>query len=153
MTPPSVIASRNIHAKAGPDPDNAVHASKCLSSIKRQRPIEENICRMISLFCPWLSDGGRVETTVMPSRICLERHMCLFVCPRENKENGRTRQAVLGIARITVVLGRTQEESCAMVTPARMLMSNLPANASLIPSSLRMRCATWGLQLKGVRLS
>jgi hypothetical protein len=69
MTPPSVIASRNMQAKAGPDPDNAVHASKCLSSRKRQRPIDENIWRMISLLCPCMSDGGRFETTVMPSRI------------------------------------------------------------------------------------
>jgi hypothetical protein len=34
-----------------------------------------------------------------------------------------------------------------MVTPERMLMSSFPANASLIPSSFRMGCATCGLQL------
>lgn len=50
----------------------------------------------------------------------------------------RTRHATLGIARIIVELGRTQLESCAMVTPDRMLMSNFPAKASLIPSSVRM---------------
>jgi len=60
-----------MQAKAGPDPDSAVQASKCLSSRKRQRPIEEKIFRMISLFNPSaLSAGGRFETTVMPSRIC-----------------------------------------------------------------------------------
>ena len=59
----------------------------------------------------------------------------------------RTRHATLGIARITVVLGRTQLESCAMVTPVMMLMSNFPAKAFLIPFSLRSGCATCGLQL------
>jgi hypothetical protein len=34
-----------------------------------------------------------------------------------------------------------------MVTPVRMLMSNLPAKASLIPLSLRMELAPCGLQL------
>jgi hypothetical protein len=53
----------------------------------------------------------------------------------------------LGIARTTVVLGRTQAESCAMVTPVRMLMSNLPFKASLIPLSLRTGNAPCGLQL------
>lgn len=62
-------------------------------------------------------------------------------------ETGRTRHATLGIARTTVVLGKTQAESCAMVTPVRMLMSNLPAKASLIPLSLRMELAPCGLQL------
>jgi hypothetical protein len=65
MTPPSAIASRNMHAKAGPDPDNAVHASKCFSSRNRHRPIEEKICDTICLG----SEGGRLETTVIPSRI------------------------------------------------------------------------------------
>jgi hypothetical protein len=35
-----------------------------------------------------------------------------------------------------------------MVMPVRMLMSNLPAKASLIPPSLRMGYAPCGLQLK-----
>lgn len=69
ITPPSAIASRNIHAKAGPHPDNAVHASKCLSSRKRQRPIEEKICLTITLEFTSESEGGRFETTVIPSRI------------------------------------------------------------------------------------
>lgn len=34
-----------------------------------------------------------------------------------------------------------------MVTPVRMLMSNLPAKASLIPLSLRIGPAPCGLQL------
>jgi hypothetical protein len=38
----------------------------------------------------------------------------------------------------TVMLGRTQAESCAMVTPVRVLMSNLPAKAPLSPLSLRI---------------
>ena len=75
MTPPSAIASRNMQAKAGPDPDRAVQASKCFSSRKRQRPIEENIFRIISLFNPSASEGGRFETTVMPSRICQASHI------------------------------------------------------------------------------
>jgi hypothetical protein len=83
MTPPSAIASRNMQAKAGPDPDRAVQASKCLSSRKRQRPIEENIFRMISLFNPSASEGGRFETTVMPSRICQASHT---YCRRRKKE-------------------------------------------------------------------
>ncbi len=66
------MASRNMHAKAGPDPDNAVHASKCLSSRNRQRPIEEKICLTICVLCPSDSEGGRVEMTVMPSRIYQE---------------------------------------------------------------------------------
>jgi hypothetical protein len=77
MTPPSAIASRNMQAKAGPDPDRAVQASKCLSSRKRQRPIEENIFRMISLFNPSASEGGRFETTVMPSRIYQASYICV----------------------------------------------------------------------------
>ena len=146
MTPPSAMASRNMQAKAGPDPDRAVQASKCLSSRKRQRPIEENIFRMISLFRLSMSEGGRFETTVIPSRIYQTSYM-ETPCGRKLRE-GRTRHGVLGIARMTVVLGRTQLESCAMVTPARMLISNFPASASLTPLSLRMRCATCGLQLK-----
>jgi len=59
----------------------------------------------------------------------------------------RMRHATLGIARAKVVLGRIQAESCAMVTPERMLMSNLPAKASFIPLSLRMVYAPCGLQL------
>jgi hypothetical protein len=149
MTPPSAIASRNIQAKAGPHPDSAVHASNCLSSRNRQRPIEEKICKVISLFRPSESEGGRVETTVMPSRICQNVHYDDYaVTPHGGRPSEkRTRQATLGMARITVVLGRTQLESCAMVTPVRMLMSNFPAKASLNPSSLRMGCATCGLQL------
>ncbi len=63
------------------------------------------------------------------------------------EKRGRTRHATLGIARTTVVPERTQAESCAVVTPVRMLMSNLPAKASLIPFSLRMVYAPCGLQL------
>ena len=147
MTPPSAIASRNMQAKAGPDPDRAVQASKCFSSRKRHRPIEENIFRMISLFNPSASEGGRFETTVMPSRICQASYTLTGAALQNERE--RTRHGVLGIARMTVVSGRTHSESCAMVTPARMLMSNFPARASLTPFSLRMRCATCGLQLEG----
>ena len=146
MTPPSTIASRNMHAKAGPHPDSAVDASKWRSSRRRQRPIEEKICRTICLFSPSEADGGRVEITVMPSRICIKEHLC------ELKHSGRgggrrTRHATLGIVRTTVVLGWTQAVSCAMLTPGRMLMSNFPAKASLIPLALSMGFAPCGLQL------
>lgn len=39
ITPPSAIASSTSNANAGPEPDKAVHASKCFSSRKRHRPI------------------------------------------------------------------------------------------------------------------
>ena len=147
MTPPSAIASRNMQAKAGPHPDNAVHALNCLSSRKRQRPIEENICKTISLFRSSESEGGNIETTVMPSRICRSPHHDYTIAPMADDPQKRTRHATLGIARIIVVLGRTQLESCEMVTPVRMLMSNFPTKASLIPSSLRIGYAACGLQL------
>jgi|SRR6266850_193824 len=54
--------------------DNAVHASNCSFSRKRQRPTEEKICKMISLFKASESEGGSVETTVMHSRICRSAH-------------------------------------------------------------------------------
>lgn len=69
MTPPSAMASRKMHAKAGPEPESAVHASKCFSSRKRQRPIEEKMLRMMERSSSESSDGGSVLTTVMPSRI------------------------------------------------------------------------------------
>jgi hypothetical protein len=109
--------------------------------------MEEKICEMISLFRASESEGGSVEATVMPSRICRSPHHDYTVTPVVDNPRKRTRHATLGIARITVVLGRTQLESCEMVTPVRMLMSNFPAKASLIPSSLRIGCATCGLQL------
>ena len=71
ITPPSAIASSTTHANAGPEPESAVHASKCFSSKKRHRPIVEKICRMIERSSSCVSEGGRVETTVMPSRICI----------------------------------------------------------------------------------
>ena len=77
-------------------------------------------------------------------------HVCEFLYGRGGfggRDVGRTRQATLGIVRTTVVLGWTQAESCATVTPGRMLMSNFPAKASLIPLSLRMGSAPCGLQL------
>jgi hypothetical protein len=64
------MASKNIHAKAGPDPESAVHASKCFSSRNLQRPIEEKIFRIIALSTSESGDGGIVDTTVIPSRIC-----------------------------------------------------------------------------------
>lgn len=70
MTPPSAIASSTRHAKAGPEPDKAVHASKCFSSRKRHRPMglksEVRIFRS-SAGCEEVGDGG--VTTVIPSRI------------------------------------------------------------------------------------
>ena len=69
MTPPSAIASRKMHAKAGPEPDRAVQASKCFSSRNRHRPIDENIFKIRARSLSSRSEGGRFETTVMPSRI------------------------------------------------------------------------------------
>lgn len=88
---------------------------------------------------------GKGVTTVIPSRICvmLGGEWCI-------KRRGRkdvTLQGVLGIARTTFVEGKTQFLICDIVTPARMLMSSLPSKASLSPSSLRIECASWGLQL------
>jgi hypothetical protein len=65
ITPPSASASRNTHANAGPDPESAVHASKCFSSRKRTRPTELNTASRIDR-----SAGRASEITVMPSRIC-----------------------------------------------------------------------------------
>lgn len=69
MTPPSAIASKKMQANAGPDPDNAVQASKCFSSRNRHRPMEEKILRIRSRSSSSESEGGRVLTTVIPSRI------------------------------------------------------------------------------------
>lgn len=72
ITPPSAIASRKIQAKAGPDPDRAVQASKCFSGRNRQRPIEQKIFKIIdesNSFSSSCELEDRVETTVMPSRI------------------------------------------------------------------------------------
>lgn len=104
---------------------------------------------MICLFSPSESEGGMFETTVMPSRIC-QNHL-INALRGWTMLGKRTRHATLGIARITVVLGRTQLVSCAMVTPERMLMSSFPTSASLIPSSFRMGCANCGLQLNTIR--
>lgn len=70
MTPPSAMASRNMHANAGPEPESAVHASKCFSSKNRQRPMDEKILRIIDRSTSVLGEIGSVETTVIPSRIC-----------------------------------------------------------------------------------
>lgn len=69
MTPPSAMASRKMQANAGPEPDKAVQASKCFSSRKRQRPIDENMLRMMDRWSSDSSEGERLLTTVMPSRI------------------------------------------------------------------------------------
>lgn len=127
MTPPSAIASRKIHANAGPEPESAVHASKCFSSRKRQRPMEEKMLRMILRSRSPSLDSGSVLTTVMPSLIL---------------------HGVFGIARTTLVPSSTIAVSCLIVTPARMLMSSFPLRASLSPGSFRIACASWGLQLK-----
>lgn len=49
-----------------------------------------------------------------------------------------TLQGVLGIARTTLVVGSTQLTSWFIVIPASMLINNFPANASLIPGSVRI---------------
>lgn len=145
ITPPSAIASRKMHANAGPEPESAVHASKCFSSRKRHRPMDENMLRMMDRSSSDSSEGDRELTTVMPSRIYM-RH----VRDRPERDgDGRTLQGVLGIARTTLVDGRTIASSCAIVTPARMLMRSLPSRASFIPVSLRIIFANWGLQLRG----
>jgi hypothetical protein len=74
ITPPSAIASRNTHANAGPEPERAVHASKCFSSRNLQRPIEEKMVCMMdcsSSADAWEEDGRdcKGDMTVMPSRI------------------------------------------------------------------------------------
>lgn len=139
MTPPSAIASKNIHAKAGPDPESAVHASKFFSSRKRQRPIDENIFKMIERSSSASSDNGRLLTTVIPSRIYMRRQR-LFFSQTQDTRNIRTLHGVLGIARTTLVVGGTHPVSWCIVTPAKMLMSNLPARASCIPTCER---TTW----------
>lgn len=68
ITPPSAIASRNMAANAGPDPPNAVHASKCFSSRNLQRPIDEKMLRIMDRSRGWFSSS--VDTIVIPSRIC-----------------------------------------------------------------------------------
>ena len=70
ITPPSAIASKKVHTNAGPEPAKAVHASKCFSSRKRHRPMDENMLRMMLLSVSWYGEGGRFDMTVMPSRIC-----------------------------------------------------------------------------------
>lgn len=71
MTPPSAIASSTNRANAGPEPQTAVHASKCFSSRKRHRPIGWKRDKAIdrSRFAIG-ADVGIVERTVMPSLIC-----------------------------------------------------------------------------------
>lgn len=73
MTPPSAIASKNIQANAGPEPESAVHASKCFSSRNRHRPMEENMLRIICRSRSTVDDSGIEFTTVMPSLICSAR--------------------------------------------------------------------------------
>lgn len=58
ITPPSAIASRKIHANAGPLPLSAVHASKCFSSRKRQRPMEEKMVRIMRRSSSAVGEGG-----------------------------------------------------------------------------------------------
>jgi len=70
-------------------------------------------------------EGSRVETTVIPSRIL---------------------HGVFGIARTTFVVERTHAAICGIVTPARMLIRSLPANACCIPGSPTMVWASCGLQ-------
>ena len=62
------IASRKMQAKAGPDPESAVHASKCFSSRKEQRPMEEKILSRIARSSSVM--GELLHRTVIPSRIC-----------------------------------------------------------------------------------
>ena len=63
------MASKKIHAKAGPEPERAVHASKCFSSRKRHLPMDEKILRMMDRSSSIEGDWGKVLMTVMPSRI------------------------------------------------------------------------------------
>lgn len=144
ITPPSAIASRKMHANAGPEPARAVHASKCFSSRKRHRPMEENIFRIMALSVSSCGDGGRVDTTVMPSRIWWSLTDGVEI----QRGYVHTLHGVLGMARTTLVEGKTQPVSWRMVTPARMLIRSFPSSASTIPSSLKILCASWGLQLK-----
>lgn len=59
-----------------------------------------------------------------------------------------TLQGVLGIARMTVVVGVVQDWSCSIVTPAQILTSSLSVNASWIPGAESTALATWGFVLK-----
>ena len=138
ITPPSIIASKKMHTNAGPEPDKAVQASKCFSSRKRHRPMEENILRIIARSFSISIDGVNVVTTVIPSRICLVVLFDTKTCSCYRV----TLQGVLGIARTTLVEGRTHAFICSIVTPARMLMSNFPASASFIPGSAIIACAS-----------
>ena len=87
MTPPSAMASKNIHAKAGPDAESAVQASKYFSSRNRHRPIElkmvdTRVCSTSSLFCAVvpLKEVGKFEITVMPSRIYIAGMVLIDNC-------------------------------------------------------------------------
>ena len=158
ITPPSAIASKKVHTNAGPEPAKAVHASKCFSSRKRHRPMDENMLRMMLLSVSWCGEGGRFDMTVMPSRIygmnekwkkvrMIRRVWTFFFAYVRKRLRWHTLHGVLGIARTTRVEGKTQLVSWRMVTPARILMRSFPSSASVIPSSLRIVCASWGLQL------
>lgn len=103
MTPPSAIASKTKQTKAGPEPQTAVTASKCysvhrqqpaqrvrqarvatkrertFSSMNRHFPSGVNKASKISRLTLIIgSEGLRVESTVIPSRIC-EEIVSIFV--------------------------------------------------------------------------
>lgn len=50
----------------------------------------------------------------------------------------KPRHTMSGIAQTAVVLGRTQVESCATVTPVGILIINFAGQSVLIPFLLRM---------------
>lgn len=71
MTPPSAIASRTRQAKAGPDPERAVQASKCFSSKNLHLPIGLNMdVKILRSRLAMLDPVAGGVHTVMPSRIC-----------------------------------------------------------------------------------
>jgi hypothetical protein len=107
ITPPSAIASKNIHANAGPDPDSAVHASKCFSSRNRQRPMEEKILRIMERSSSMEVDNGKVLTTVIPSRIYRNKHKY-----SEKNLGGDVTDFTRGVGHCPDDLGRGKNPGC-----------------------------------------
>lgn len=89
-------------------------------------------------------DAGRVERTVIPSRIWGASGEESIVRLRACKANARclTLQGVFGMALTTLVEDGTHACNCEIVEPARMEMTSLPSSADAIPSSVRIFSAS-----------
>lgn len=157
-------------ANAGPLPARAVTASRCFSSRILQRPRVEKMLEVKRIDCS--SVLGPHDSTVIPSRIYNHWsnqtkikgesvHVIFSEKGGRVKSNAAfhslifckrwpifTLQGVLGMARITVVVGVVQDWSCSIVTPAQILTRSLSFNASWIPGAESTALATWGFVLK-----